>query len=135
MRWESHERRTKRRRVVEAWKQAIRDELARVREGLDQGRDDVIPDDVLIEEVLALGRAGVVPAVDVVLPAPRLDLVNEWLTERLMRRADMDAERQALARRLAPLPDESPPGRRPFGVDREAVNLAIEYEAKRRREQ
>jgi hypothetical protein len=51
-----------------------------------------------------------------------------------MRRADTDAERQALAKRLAPLPGDPPAGRQPLGLMPKSTERAIEYEAKRRRD-
>lgn len=97
----------KRRRRA-AWEVAKRRELSHVRERIGLGPDATIPDEVLLAEV------------DGYIPVPTgtwepnylLEPRRQWFGFRLLRLADTEDERNALARRLSTIRS----GRMPLGM-------------------
>jgi hypothetical protein len=80
--------------------------LQHVRDELGLAENARLSDRALVEEIVLLAHPNAVSGVESPIPAPRLDLVSRWLEERLTGRADTVEEREALARKLAPPPDE-----------------------------
>lgn len=129
---QSKKRRKQRERLLEAWRAELWTVLGDVRSQLQLMPDEVVPDQVLVAEVLELAHPETMPGVDAVVPAPRVDIAAEWFRARLERRADTAAERQDLARALAPAPDAGFRGRRPIGFSRDGVERAVRYWRDRR---
>jgi len=95
--------------------------------------DEAIPDDLLVAEALDRARPGGGEGRDAVLPAPHLDLAEEWFRARLQGEADTEELRIALARRIARPADEHFSGIRRFGVTRDGVERAVHYFAERKK--
>lgn len=112
----SKRRRKQRARELAHWEAALRGALSETRFEKGMADDQEIEDDLLIAEVLRLAHPDAVPGRDAVIPAPRLDLACLWYRARLERQADTEAERVALARRIAPPPDAQPHGLLPWGT-------------------
>jgi hypothetical protein len=110
----------------------VRRALRDVRRQLEQEPDAVIPDDLLVNEVLWLGNPEAVAGRDAVIPGGNVGLAKTWLRARLAGEANTEDDRRELALRMAALPDEEP-GRRGWGLDRRRLERAIVYEAERRR--
>jgi hypothetical protein len=129
----SKRRHKARARTLALWERELERALIVVRQELGLARDEVVADEILIGEVLALADPWAIKGRDAAIPAPRVDLASRWFTTRLRGGADSEAERTALARRLAPSPDPSdePAGRQPWGVTRHAVERAVIYCRKR----
>lgn len=130
------QRRKRRARELRPWEGELRRGLGHTRKRLGMTPDEAIPDDLLVAEALDLARPGAVKGRDAVLPAPHLDLAEEWFRARLQGEADTEELRVALARRIARPADEHFSGIRGFGVTRERVERAVSYfaELKKRSE-
>jgi len=108
--------------------------LGQTRKRLGITPDEVIPDELLVAEALDLARPGAVEGRDAVLPAPHLDLAEEWFRARLQGEADTEELRIALARRIARPADQHFSGTsRRFGVTRDGVERAVRYFAERKK--
>ena len=66
----------------------------------------MVPTDSLALEILRLSNAWAVDGLDVVVPGTRDDLVRRWVRERLTGRGQTEEDWIALAREIAPAPDE-----------------------------
>jgi hypothetical protein len=88
------------------WRAKVIGRLQQIRNELGLAENERLSDRALVEETVLLAHPDAVSGVESPIPAPRLDLVSRWLEERLAGRADTLEEREALARKLAPPPDE-----------------------------
>jgi hypothetical protein len=129
---QSKRRRMQRERELALWERELRRVLSEVRASLSCAANDVLADDILVGEVLRLADPYAYAGLDAVIPAPRVDLVRVWFRARLTGAADTDAQRAALARRIAPAPDDDPAGPFAWGVDRASVERAVIYDRRRR---
>jgi hypothetical protein len=88
------------------WRAEVIAKLQQVRAELGLVENEQLSDRVLVEEIVLLAHPDAVSGVESPIPAPRLDLVSRWLHERLAGQADTVVQREDLARKLAPPPDE-----------------------------
>ena len=129
----ARQRKKQRARQLAAWESQISEALNDVRKWLHLNADEVVPDPVLVAEIVALGHHDAVPARDVVIPGGDIDRVKTWCVMRLLGRADTDALRRSLAQDIAASPDWEPSGRRlAWGPGREVIERAIAYHREHR---
>lgn len=88
--------------------------------------DERIPDEILIAEALALGDPETYPSLEAVIPGGDAKRADQWFTERLEGRADTAKEREALARRMCPPPNEQTE-QSDYGGSRRVIERAIIY--------
>lgn len=113
------------------WERQLLEALAEVRAELALVADEIIPDQVLVAETVALGDPATYEALEAVIPAGNTELAATWMRARLKGEADSDELRAQLARKLAPAPDHEPTGTRKLGLDRRGLERAIVYERDR----
>ena len=128
---QSKRRRKQRALQLALWEAELRRTLDATRVQLRTANHEEIPDDILVAEALQLADPLTYAGMDAVIPAPRTDLAASWFRARLLREADSDADRRALARRIAPAPDFDPPGQHRYGITRGIVERAVRYYAQR----
>jgi hypothetical protein len=92
--------------ALRRWRAQVIEKLQQVRDERGLAEDERLSDRALVEEIVLLAHPHAVSGVESPIPAPRLDLVSSWIEERLAGRADTLEQRETLARKLAPPPDE-----------------------------
>lgn len=90
--------------------------------------------DELVDEAVGLANPWAFHGIDAVLPADRRDLIRDWLVLRLTGRVTTPSEIERMARRFAPVPDDSVrPGLRTWGDPRSAEVASAHASQRRRR--
>jgi hypothetical protein len=115
-------------RQVKLWESTVQGLLDAEREIQGLEPDERIPDAILVGEVMEMARPmDAYPPMDAVIPAPRSDLAQTWIRERLAGRLDSEDKRRKFARKIAPIPgDGHGPLRLPVGLDDGAVLKGVE---------
>jgi len=102
----SGERRRKKVKPLEEWIRALAEIDRRVREELGRSETDGVPSRDLVLEVARLADPWAVNGLDVVVPGNRKDLARRWIAARIEGRGQSEEDWLALAKEIAPAPDE-----------------------------
>lgn len=91
---------------LEKWRREVREIERDVRQHPGATVTVALTPEAVVDEVVGLADPHAVDGLDVVIPGNRPDLARRWIEARLAGRGDTPADWLALAREIAPLPDE-----------------------------
>jgi hypothetical protein len=131
---QSYKKRRQREAPIRQLGLQVRRELHRI--AAELGRE-LLPhtERYLVSEVIRLSDPWNLPGIDAALPAQRWDLRDKWLRQRLHGAGETAAERERLAREIAPTPDVRAPsgGARRWGEPTGRVSYGRAFGAFRAR--
>lgn len=102
----SYERRRSNDKALEEWSREVEKLQRSVRAELKLDDEAVVPAAALTLEVIRLADPWAVAGMDVVVPGDRRDLAKRWIEARLSGRGNTASDWKALAREIAPPPDQ-----------------------------